>query len=307
MAAVNGIQEDDLLQQISEFLEDYSIEATPHDEKKFDEIVGELREGMRIYVAHPPGSPIDEVVDLSIRFKKAGLRPVPHIIARKLSSRDQLAKALATLSEAGIDEALCIAGDIVVENHAYDSSVEVLRTGLFGEYGFAEVGVAGHPEGSKAIGEARVAQALADKIEFAKTAPFRLRFVTQFGFNPAAFTDWEAETSAIGATLPIHVGMAGPASLRQLAKFAVMCGVGASSRMLLKRTGATANLLRTQGPDPMIVHIARHRMEHPETRLKTAHIFAFGGVAKAARWVNAARAGRIEFKDNGKGFDVITD
>jgi methylenetetrahydrofolate reductase (NADPH) len=95
--------------------------------------------------------------------------------------------------------------------------------------------------------------------------------------------------------------------LRQLAKFAVMCGVGASARMIMNRTGATANLLKTQGPDPIILHIARHRAANPDTRLKTAHIFAFGGVAKSARWVNAARAGKIEFKDNGKGFDVITD
>jgi methylenetetrahydrofolate reductase (NADPH) len=258
-------------------------------------------------VAHPPGSPIEDIVSLSVRFKQAGMRPVPHIIARKLSSRDQLASSLEALRKAGIDEALCIAGDIVVDNHAYDSSIEVLRTGLFGEYEFSEVAVAGHPEGSKAIGEARVAQAFAEKIEFAKSAPFRMRFVTQFGFDPSVFTDWEDLTSAQGADLPIHVGMAGPASLRQLAKFAVMCGVGASGRMLLNRTGATANLLRTQGPDPMIVHIAKHRAANPASRLKTAHIFAFGGVAKSARWVNAARSGRIEFKDNGRGFDVITD
>ena len=307
MAADSTLSNDDLKRNISEFLDGYSIEVTPHDMKKFDEIVGELREGTRVYVAHPPGSPIEDVLDTAIKFKQAGMRPVPHIIARKLSSKEQLAGALDTASKAGIDEALCIAGDIVVENNAYDASIEVLRTGLFGEYGFKEVGVAGHPEGSKAIGEERVAQALAEKVEFAKTAPFQVRFVTQFTFDGTVFTDWEAETSAQGIDLPIHVGMAGPASLRQLAKFAVMCGVGASARMIKNRTGATANLLKTQGPDPIITYIAKHRAANPDTRLKSAHIFAFGGVAKSARWVNAARDGRIELKSDGTGFDIIKD
>src|SRR5690606_9437642 len=125
-------------------------------------------------------------------------------------------------------------------------SLEVLQTGLFKKYGFKRVGVAGHPEGSKAIGEARVKQALHGKAEFAKEAGFEIYIATQFGFDPRAFIDWEAETTADGITLPIHVGVAGPASLKQLARFAMLCGVGASARMLATRTGAMANLLRTQ-------------------------------------------------------------
>jgi methylenetetrahydrofolate reductase (NADPH) len=307
MSSPNEVVGDGLKQEIMDFLEGYSIETTPHDEKNFDEIIGVLPIGTRVYVAHPPGSPIDDVVKLSIRMKQHEMNPVPHIISRKLSSRDQLARALSTLRGAGIDEALVIAGDISVDDNVYESSIEVLETGLFAEHGFREIGVAGHPEGSKAIGEERVAQALAAKLEFAKTAPFKVRLVTQFGFDGKAVTDWEAATSAIGVDLPIHVGMAGPASLRQLAKFAVMCGVGASGRMLLNRAGATANLLRTQGPDPLIVHFARHRAASPDARIQKAHIFAFGGVAKSARWINAARAGRFEFKQNGQGFDIIKD
>ena len=125
-----------------------------------------------------------------------------------------------------------MAGDITAAKPAFDSSLEVLQTGLFGKYGFRNVGVAGHPEGSKAIGDERVEKALRGKAEFAKTAGFNVYFATQFGFDPTAFTDWEAATTAKGITLPIHVGMPGPASLRQLAKFAMLCGVGASMRML---------------------------------------------------------------------------
>jgi methylenetetrahydrofolate reductase (NADPH) len=295
----------ELKQHIQGFLANYSIETTTHDEAKFDEIVGELKAGTRVYVAHVPGAPIDDVVSLALRFKDSGMNPVPHIIARKLSSREQLEGALKRLQAGGVDEALCIAGDIAVDDNAFDSSLEVLQTGLFGEHGFREVGVAAHPEGSKAIGAERVAEALAGKVEFARTAPFKVRFVTQFGFDADAFIDWEAETSARGIDLPMHVGLAGPASFRQLVKFAAVCGVGASARMLTSRTGAMAELIKTKAPDDMVVAFARHRAANPDTRIYCPHFFAFGGVAKSARWANAVRDGRIKLNKHESGFEVV--
>ena len=295
----------ELLEQVQRFMAQYSIEATTHDGAKFDEIAAELAPGTRVYVAHVPGTPIDDVVSLALRFKDSGFNPVPHIIARKLSSREQLEGALQRLKSGGVDEALCIAGDTAVENNVFDSSLEVLKTGLFGDYGFCEVGVAAHPEGSKAIGEERVAAALSGKVEFARTAPFSMRFVTQFGFDAGAFIEWERQTSARGIDLPMHVGVAGPASFRQLAKFAVVCGVGASARMLANRTGAMAELLKTKSPDDLIVEFARHRAANPGSRIFCPHFFAFGGVAKSARWANAVRDGRIKFNRQESGFEVV--
>jgi methylenetetrahydrofolate reductase (NADPH) len=298
------LSRDELKSAISAFLSGYSIEATPHDAKNAAEFPSALKPGTTIYVAHPPGIAIDAVVEFSGQLKAQGFVPVPHIIARKLESREQLDRALAQCQQLGVDEALAIAGDIAVPNNAFESSLEVLETGLFGHYGFREVGVAGHPEGSKAIGEKRVAEAVAGKVAFAKTAPFKMRFVTQFGFDPDAVTDWERTTRAAGIDLPIHVGMAGPASLKQLVKFAAMCGIGSSARMLATRTGAMANLLRTQAPDELITHLARHRAAYPDSRLRRAHFFCFGGVLKAARWANAVLAGSFELNREATGFTV---
>jgi methylenetetrahydrofolate reductase (NADPH) len=211
---------------------------------------------------------------------------------------------LARLRGLGVRRALVVAGDIAVDNNPYDSSLEVLETGAFSKHGFEQVAVSGHPEGSKAIGAERVEKAVLGKSKFAQSADFMMHITTQFGFDPAAFTRWEAETAAAGVTMPVHVGMAGPASLRQLAKFAMMCGVGASARMLMSRTGATANLLKTQDPDEFVTYIARHRASHPDSRLSQAHFFAFGGVAKTARWANAVRAGRFVLNSQATGFDV---
>lgn len=303
-AEVKTLSEEQLREAITSFVDNYSIEVTPHDESKWDEIRAELRPGTAVYVAHPPGMSLDDVLVFATRVRQDGFVPVPHIIARKLHSRQQLEAALQTFSDREIDRVLVVAGDIAVEGGEFDSSLEVLQTGLFSQYGIKSAGVAGHPEGSKAIGEERVRQALAGKAEFAKNAGFAVHIVTQFGFNPAALTDWEEATTKAGITLPIHVGMAGPASLRQLARFAVLCGVGASAKMLMTRTGATANLLRTQAPDELIVHIARYRASHPGSRLRLAHLFCFGGVAKTARWMNAVRDGAFKLNGKGTGFDV---
>ena len=299
-----AMSNEELKQQIVNFLNDYSIEVTSHDAGKLDAIAAELKAGTSVYVAHVPGTPLDEVVDLAGKIQARGFAAVPHIIARKLESREQLDGALGKLRQLGVDQALVVAGDIAVENNAFESSLEVLETGLFDKHGFREVGVSGHPEGNSAIGAERVDQALRGKAAFAANAGFKMRNVTQFGFDPDAVIAWEASTSAVGIHLPIHVGVAGPASLRQLVKFAALCGIGSSARMLMTRTGAMANLLRTQTPDEMITHLARHRASNPSSRLAKVHFFCFGGVAKTARWVNTVLSGRFVLNNQGDGFRV---
>ena len=128
--------------------------------------------------------------------------------------------------------------------------------------------------------------------------------VTQFGFDPEAVTDWEASTTEAGIGLPIHVGMAGPSSLRQLVRFAMRCGIGSSARMMATRTGDMANLLRTKTPDDQITHFARHRLSNPSSRIERAHFFCFGGVLKTAQWANSVVAGRFELNSRGNGFEV---
>ena len=137
-----------------------------------------------------------------------------------------------------------------------------------------------------------------------RCAGFNVYFATQFGFEPEPFIKWEAETNAKGIHLPIHVGMPGPASLRQLAKFAMLCGVGASMRMLTSRTSAMANLLSTQAPDEMVTALARYKGANPQSRFKKVHFFAFGGVVKTARWANAVISGRFVLNNQATGFRV---
>lgn len=294
----------ELTTAIREFLDGYSIEATPHDEKNLSDFADVLKAGTRVYVAHLPGLSIDDVVDFCIKLRHIGLIPIPHIIARKVETEKQLEGALSRLREADIDHALCIAGDSAVENGAFDSSLEMLRTGLMAKYGFRNIGIAGHPEGSKAIGNERCWQFLHDKVAFVADQPHKTYIVTQFGFDHTDFTKFDQATSAAGISLPLHVGMAGPASIKQLVRYAAVCGVGASAGMLMKRTGAMANLMRKQAPDDLITAFAHYNLENPQSRIVGGHFFAFGGVTKTAEWANQVVAGEFELNGDSTGFKV---
>ena len=56
---------EELHKQIADFMRDYSIEATPHDEGRLDEIRSVLQPGQSVYIAHPPGVPIEDFSAMS--------------------------------------------------------------------------------------------------------------------------------------------------------------------------------------------------------------------------------------------------
>jgi methylenetetrahydrofolate reductase (NADPH) len=104
----------------------------------------------------------------------------------------------------------------------------------------------------------------------------------------------------------MHAGMAGPASLKSLARFAVLCGIGASLRALLTSPAALAtmrSLVKTV--DEIFPAIVRARDGALARRLVQPHFFAFGGVMKTVEWLEAVRAGRFEI-DEGAGTLVVT-
>lgn len=143
-----------------------------------------------------------------------------------------------------------------------------------------------------------------EKAEYAKTSPLDMHITTQFGFDPQTFLQWERETTAKGVTFPIHIGMAGPVSLKKLLALSVRCGIGDSLKLLKKNASKMANLLTVSGPDAMITTIARHTALHPDSRYKSTHYFCFGGVVKTARWLIAVIRGEFKLHDGLNGFSV---
>ena len=293
-----------LSHEIIAFLENCSIEATPHERDRVEKFPTFLDAGSTVYVAHPPKVTIGEVVDMAKRLMQAGYLPVPHIVARKIEDRKQLDTALGDLAEAGIDRLLLVAGDPGEPAGDFSDSLAILRTGLVTHHGFRQVAIAGHPEGNRAVGPTVLRQALVDKCDFAVRSNLDMYIVTQFGFDPDLVIAWERRTENDNVRLPVRVGMAGRVPFRQLVRYAMRCGVGTSLKTVIGMTSAMPHLAHLPGPDELVTAFARHRASNPASRLVGAHLFAFGGLEPSARWLNAVQAGRFTLNEESTGFEL---
>jgi methylenetetrahydrofolate reductase (NADPH) len=108
--------------------------------------------------------------------------------------------------------------------------------------------------------------------------------VTQFGFDAAPILRWIAALRAQDIVCPILVGVAGPATVATLAKFAVRCGIGASLRALARGHTAFARILAEAGPDALIGALVAE--EDPRRPIGGLHVLTFGGVRRTAEWVS---------------------
>jgi methylenetetrahydrofolate reductase (NADPH) len=103
-----------------------------------------------------------------------------------------------------------------------------------------------------------------------------------------------------GIDIPVRIGLAGPAPLSGLLRYARICGVKASAQSLARHTGLANHLFGMVTPDTALRALAESAADLGDV---TPHIFAFGGLAAAARWAAAAAAGRISL-GRADGFTV---
>ena len=288
----------DIRSAVLSFLDNFSIEATPHNIVEVDSYPEYLSPGTTIYVAHPPNTLLDDVVQMATRLREFGYKPVPHLIARKLRSQAELDSALGQMHDIGIDQILVVAGDLMQPLGPFGNTMELLQTGLLLQHGFKTVGIAGHPEGGRAIGPTMLHRALYEKAQIAADTGLMMYIVTQFGFNAQAVIDWETALSTNGIELPIHVGMAGLTSLKQLLRYAMRCGINASVRMLVGKASAMSEHIKLTPVDELVPAFARHRLSHPDCRMMRAHFYALGGAERTARWLNAIRSGSFEMNND---------
>ncbi|HYA46847.1 MAG TPA: methylenetetrahydrofolate reductase [Burkholderiales bacterium] len=285
---------------ISAFLAGASLEISSRDPAEIDACMDLLERGTALYISFPPGQTYHGTAALAARVARCGFRPVPHFAARRIADRDALDDYLArAVGEAGVDRVLVIGGDNERPSGAFESSLALLETGLFQRHGIAHVDVAGYPEGHPRIDPVALDDALAAKKSLALNAGLSLGIVTQFCFDADSVLSWAARVNAYG--LPVRVGLAGPASLTRLLRFAAMCGIGNSVRALKARPGAITRLMVEAGPEVALRQLARNA----GAPLAGIHFFCFGGLIRTARWLRAVRDGGFELTEDG-GFRVGT-
>ena len=273
--------------ELARLLRGYSIEVTTHNRSAVELCRTHVAPGTEVYIAFVPGETHHAVIATAMRLRAAGFVPVPHVTARSIASYTQLGDFLGRLAgEAGVSRALVIAGDLEQPAGPYHSSLELLQTGLFQQYGIRRIGLACYPEAHRRIDASVLAQALLDKIELARSAGLEAWLVTQFCFEATPLVRHVRQLRDLGIAAPLRVGLAGPANRRTLWKYALHCGIGNSIRALGSRVDAVANLLARRTPEPILRELAAAERRDPGLGIEGVHIFTFGGVASSADWAN---------------------
>lgn len=273
---------------VESFLKGYSIEVMPRTAEKVEDFRAILPKGTRVYIAHIDGTPIEEMVATARRIAGEGFDVMPHFPARIIKDKAMLADWIARYKgEAGVKQALLLAGGVSTPAGDYDSSMQLIESGLFD--GFERLHVAGHPEGNKDIdkdgGDAIVMKALAWKQAFADRTDAKMAIATQFCFDADPVIAWANKLSAAGISIPVHIGVAGPAKLQTLIKFAIACGVGPSLKVLQKRAMDVTKLLLPYEPTDVVAALAAHKARTPGFNIEQVHFFPLGGIKTNAQWV----------------------
>jgi methylenetetrahydrofolate reductase (NADPH) len=270
---------------LAAFLQGFSIEVMPRTAEKISDFRALLPPGTRVYIAHIDGTPIDDMVATARRLHADGFPVMPHFPARIIRDKATLTDWVARYrGEADVRQALLLAGSPTQPQGDYATSMQLLESGAFD--GFDRLHVAGHPEGNRDIdpdgSDRMVTEAARWKSAFAERTDAKMAMATQFCFEAAPVIAWVDRLQAEGIALPVHIGVAGPAKLQTLIKFAIACGVGPSLRVLQKRAMDVTKLLLPYEPTGFLADLAAHKAANPGFGIEAVHIFPLGGIQTSA-------------------------
>ena len=273
-----------------DFISGYSIEVVPNSAAKIESFKEILPTNTRVYIAHLETESIAKMVATAKRINEEGFTAMPHIPARIIKNEMVLNDWISMYqNEAGVDEALLLAGGSTKPVGAYDSSIQLIESELFDKAGFKRLHIAGHPEGSKDIdpdgGMKNVSEALSWKQEFSDRTDADMAIATQFCFDADIVNKWAINIKKNGIDIPIHIGIAGPAKLQTVLKFSVECGIGASMKILTKRAKDLTKLLLPYKPTKMLNDLSEYKSKDTTLNIQQVHFFPIGGIKQTTDWL----------------------
>ncbi|WP_208024644.1 methylenetetrahydrofolate reductase [Amycolatopsis pithecellobii] len=277
--------------RVSGLLHDFSLEITGKDVGDLQKAAAGVPQGTRVNVTFLANEQTSVRVRAAEVIKGLGFRPVPHISARRLTSRDELDRYLSALAEIGATEdVVVIAGDPAHPAGPFADSLAVIASGALTEYGVRSVDIAGYPEGHPKIHEDVLWRAVEEKTDALRARGLDYSVATQFVFDAATVVRWIEQLRGRGIDGPVRIGVPGPAGVQRLLRYAKRFGVSSSASVVQKYGFSLTGLLGTAGPARFIADLqsAIDPALHGEILL---HFYTFGGVRATAEWVRTALSG----------------
>lgn len=243
-----------------------------------DKVLAHVPSNLVITVTASPGKGLDATFDLAERLAKSGYPVVPHVAARMVSGRSELAEICERLTSQGITRIFVPGGDAEPAGD-YPDALALLEDLATLGHPFEQVGITGYPESHPTIADDLTIQSMWDKRRFAT------HIVSNLTFDPAVIRDWVGRLRARGVAMPLLLGLPGPVERTKLLSMATKIGVGESTKFLAKHKGTFARLAAPGGfTGERFLERCAPALAPPEALVEGLHVFTFNQIAETEAW-----------------------
>lgn len=278
---------------LGQLLSNASVELGPNRAQDATAVAGKLAQGTSVFISHLPRHSLAQSLSAVQSVHKAGLHPVPHIAARRITSRDELIAFMRiACGHSGVRRLLLIGGDLGDAAGPFADAEAVLADPAIAESGIREISFAVYPEAHPCISAQQLEDALNRKITRASAMGLSVSLVTQLCFTPERITACIDMVASRYPQVALHIGVAGPTSLMSLARYAQTCGVANSFGSLVRMGSKSVRLATSSDPLRELVPVAAHLTGSNRPNIAGAHFFAFGGAIATADWIASEMAKR---------------
>ncbi len=253
----------------------YEVLPTASAEDKLLEHVPRER---TITVTASPSKGLEPTLDLAERLSGHGYAAVPHLAARMVTGRTELAEIADRLVGKGITSVFVPGGDAEPAGDYLDA-LSLLEDLLALGRPFEHVGITGYPESHPSIHDDLTVQAMWDKRRHAT------HIVSNLTFDPALVRDWLHRLRARGVTMPLLLGIPGPVERAKLLGMATKIGVGESTKFLAKNKGLFARLAAPGGfTGESFLAKCAPALGEDGALVEGLHVFTFNQIAETEAW-----------------------
>jgi len=239
--------------------------------------------GMTVTVTASPVKGLDATIDLTEKLAARGYRVVPHLAARSVTGEEHLADIVGRLKAVGCDDVFVPGGDATRPAGPFDSALPLLER--LAEMGnpFGRIGITGYPESHPKINDDITIQSMWDKRKYANY------IVSNVCFDAAQLSRWIQRIRARGVTLPLYVGLAGPAERTRLLRMAAVAGASESARFIGRHPGWILRFWVPGGYSPdRLLERAAGVLTEPSSGVIGLHLFTFNQLQQSEQWRRAA-------------------
>jgi len=242
-------------------------------------VLESVPKSVTLTVTASPAKGIESTLAMAERFVGHGYTVVPHLAARMISGKSELAEIVARLTAGGVNNVFCPAGDAAPPAGEYHGSLAMLQHLTEMGRPFEHVGITGYPESHPSIEDDITIQSMWDKRVHATYV------VSNLCFDPDAVRVWLHRIRKRGIELPVLVGLPGPIERAKLLAMSTKIGVGQSVKFLKSHVGVFARIAAPGGysPEKFLQRSAGY-LGDPELKVDGLHLYTFNQIAETEAW-----------------------